>query len=383
MRSVGLDLGSREVSLCEVAHDQVVERATARSVDALRSVLGPGTPRARVAIEACREAWHVHDLLTSYGHEVLLVDTTRSRQLGIGRHGRKNDRIDAEVLARAVESNRIPCAHVLSPHRRELREKLLTRRALVETRANLITTVRGIVRARGESLASCSTEDFRKKIQHTKLTETTRTAVASLVNLLAPLDAELARVDTELETLCADEPVIVQLTTAPGVGLIVAAAFVSVVDEAKRFRHAHQLQSYIGLVPAEDTTGGRDKQRLGAITKCGNSYLRALLVQASWCVLRGRQPDPLRTWGNQIAKRRGKRIAVIAVARRLAGVLWAMWRHGRVYDPAVLARASAGGLHNSAVSTDANAHAIKRAAAKATSRARFIRLRQQEVTATN
>jgi transposase len=345
--------------------------------------LGPETPRARVAIEACREAWHVHDVLTSWGHQVLLVDTTRSRQLGIGRHGRKNDRIDAEVLARAVECDRIPCAHVLSPHRRQLREMLLTRRALVGTRANLITTVRGIVRARGESLGSCSTEDFRKKVQRAKLTEATRGAIAPLVNLLTPLDAELARVDTELEALCAQEPVIVPLTTAPGVGLIVAAAFVSVVDEAKRFRHAHQLESYLGLVPAEDTSGGRDNRRLGAITKCGNSYLRALLVQASWCILRGRKADPLRTWGNQIAKRRGKRIAVIAVARRLAGVLWAMWRHGRVYDPARLGGASARGLRGAAARTDANAQAIKRASAKAASRARIIRLRQQEVTATS
>lgn len=383
MRSVGLDLGSREVSLCEVAKEHIVERVTARSLDGLRGILGPMTARARVAIEACREAWHVHDVLTGWGHEVLLVDTTRSRQLGIGRHGRKNDRIDAEVLARAVECNRIPCAHVLSPHRRQLREMLSTRRSLVETRANFITTIRGIVRARGEVLGSCNTEDFRKKLVKTRLTEATRDAIAPLVNLLTPLDAELARVDAELETLCAREPVIVQLTTAPGVGLIVSAAFVSVVDEARRFRHAHQLESYLGLVPAEDTTGGRDNRRLGAITKCGNSYLRALLVQASWCILRGRQPDPLRTWGNQITKRRGKRIAVIAVARRLAGVLWAMWRHGRVYDPALLGGASARGLHGSAQSTDANAQAIKRAAAKAASRARFIRLRQQEVTATS
>lgn len=261
MRSVGVDLGSRELSLCEVAGDDVVVRRTARSLEGLRGILGPGTEQARVAIEACREAWHVHDVLTRWGHDVLLVDTTKSRTLGIGRHGRKNDRIDAEVLARAVECNQVPEAHVLSPHRRELREMLLTRRALVEVRANLITTVRGIVRARGESLGGCDTENFRKKVHHAKLGPATREAIAPIVALLAPLDAQLAHVDAELDKLCAQEPVIAPLTTAPGVGLIVAAAFVSVVDEAKRFRHAHQLQSYLGLVPSEDTTGGRNKMR--------------------------------------------------------------------------------------------------------------------------
>jgi hypothetical protein len=80
-----------------------------------------------------------------------------------------------------------------------------------------------------------------------------------------------------------------QLTTTPGVGPIVAASFVSVVDDAYRFRRAHQVESYLGLVPSEDTTGG--KRRLGAISKQGNSYLRALLVQAAWVIMRqpGRQ----------------------------------------------------------------------------------------------
>lgn len=92
-----------------------------------------------MAIEACREAWYVYDPLTSWGNQVLLVDTTRSKQLGVGRHGRKTDRIDAEVLARAVEEGRIPLAHVLTPERRELRKLLNVRRYLVEARAQGVT----------------------------------------------------------------------------------------------------------------------------------------------------------------------------------------------------------------------------------------------------
>ena len=86
---------------------------------------GPSSAPARVAIEACREAWFAHDTLRAWGHQVLLVDTTRSRQLGIGQHGRKNDRIDAEQLARAVERGGIPLAHLLSPHHRGSRELLV------------------------------------------------------------------------------------------------------------------------------------------------------------------------------------------------------------------------------------------------------------------
>jgi len=113
MRSVALDLG-RKISFCEVANDEVTSRATARSINELERQLGPETAPARVAFEACREGWFIDRRLREWGHEPLMVDTTRCRQLGIGQHRKKTDRIDAEVLARAVERGRIPLAHVLS-----------------------------------------------------------------------------------------------------------------------------------------------------------------------------------------------------------------------------------------------------------------------------
>jgi transposase len=82
------------------------------------------------------------------------------------------------------------------------------------------------------------------------------------------------------------------------------------------------------LVPSEDTTGGR--RRLGA--KAGNLYVRSLLVEVSWTLLRNKDGDPLARWARQLVRRRGARIAVVALARRLAGVLWAVWRDGTVYD---------------------------------------------------
>jgi hypothetical protein len=136
-----------------------------------------------------------------------------------------------------------------------------------------------------------------------------------------------------------------------------------VIDEARRFKNAHQVESYLGLVPSEDTTGGR--QRLGRITKAGNPYLRALLVQAAWSVMRQRNPnDPLKQWGEAIVARRGKHIAAVAVARRLAGVLWAMWRKDTVYDAALVGRAGARGLDAQAQSVATRAHAMDRAAKK-------------------
>lgn len=363
MRSVALDLGAKKIAYCEVSEATIIDRGMVSSLSSLEPLLGPDAKPARVAIEACREAWFVHATLTAWGNEVLLVDTTRSRRLGIGQHRRKNDRIDAEVMALAVERGGIPLAHVLSPHRQELRRLLSVRRALVETRAQYVATMRGLARELGGKLPTCDTEQFVAKIRKTTLGEDVRETIEPLLALLGPLQDQLSAVEQRLEEHCALEPVVVLLRTVPGVGPIVAAQFVSVIDEAQRFRTAHQVESYLGLVPSEDTTGG--KRRLGGISKHGNTYLRALLVQAAWIILR--QPartDPLQRWALAVAERRGKRIAVIALARRLAGVLWAMWRDDTVYDAEFVARSGARGLHRAAQGAEYRAAALERAAAK-------------------
>jgi transposase len=170
-----LDLGAKKIAYCEVSGGEVIDRATVSSFRSLESMLGPTANPARVAIEACREAWFVYATLTEWGNEVLLIDTTRSREMGIGRHRRKNDRIDAEVMARAVEKGGIPLAHLLSPHRQELRRQLSVRRALVETRAQYVTTMRGLARELGCALPSCDTEHFVAKMRKTMLSQQVRT----------------------------------------------------------------------------------------------------------------------------------------------------------------------------------------------------------------
>jgi transposase len=151
--------------------------------------------------------------------------------------------------------------------------------------------------------------------------------------------------------------------SAPGVGVVVAAAFVSVIDEANRFAKAHHVESYLGLVPSEDSSGG--KRRVGAISKAGNPYLRALLIQSAWCILRlADDADPLKAWAVALAERRGKRIAVVALARRLAGVLWAMWRDGTFYDPGLASRASVRGLLGDAREKERRAAQLARVTTK-------------------
>ena len=137
-----------------------------------------------------------------------------------------------------------------------------------------------------------------------------------------------------LVATAAANPVVQRLTTAPGVGPVIATAFVATLDEAARFGGAHQVESYLGLVPSEDSSA--DRHRRGHITKAGNPRMRWLLVQAAWAALRSRRAATagLRAWATQLAKRRGQRIATVALARRLAGILFAMWRDQTTFDGA-------------------------------------------------
>jgi transposase len=363
MRSVGLDLGVRHIAVCEVVRGEVVARETVHSVQELARRLGPGTAPARVAFEACREGWHVHDLLQQWGQEPLMLDTTRVRQIGVGLHKRKNDALDAEAIARALDTGRLPLAHVLSPARRQLRAQLSVRSELVDMRARQVTVLRGLARAQGVVLPSSRTDTFLKKLEQAELDAATRALMAPLVATLTTAQEQIARMDAELAEVAKVEPVIQLCATVPGVAVIVAATFVSVIDDAKRFRNAHAVSAYLGLVPGENTTGG--KRRLGGITKHGNARARSMLVQSAWLILRsGRQDDALYRWASHLQETRGTKIAVVALARKLAGVLWAMWRHGTAYDAAYAVQQSGNGLRRDAQSAVLRSTAMERVAKK-------------------
>jgi transposase len=303
-------------------------------VEGLGQLLGEGTGPARVGFEACRESRHVHDVVRSWGHEAYVFDTTRVRRLtGIGEHGRKSDRLDAEKLALALERKHAAFAHVLGDDARKLREFQESHRALVHTRKRSITHVRGILQGRGVRLESCAVENFVANVRKAELPESLVLLVEPLLGPLEAIEPALAKVDLSIHEICArqPDPVVERLASVPGVSLLVAAAFISTVDDPGRFQNASQVASYLGLCPREESTGGRHK--LGSITKQGNAYARAMLVQAAWCIVRSRdKADTLVRWAHRTAERRGRMRAAVAVARRLARILWSLWKNGSYYD---------------------------------------------------
>ncbi len=197
---------------------------------------------------------------------------------------------------------------------------LLVRQQHVQARSGLIALARAFLRGAGYRVKSGEAESFGKRVLALKPDQETQALLEPLLETLALLGKQLATIEAQLERATRGDANVQRLQTMTSIGLITAAALVATFDGAARFHTVQQARSYLGLVPREQSSG--EKQLRGHITKTGNRRTRALLVQAAWGILRSKRPEVahLRKWASALALRRGKRIAVVALARRLAGI---------------------------------------------------------------
>lgn len=331
MDSIGLDLHKRETQLCLLAEDgAVTERRIATTRERLSAVLG-ARPPARVLLEASTESEWVAQHLAALGHQVVVADPNFAPMYASRSRRVKTDKRDARTLAEACRAGTYRPAHRTSEAQRHVRAALAVRDALVRTRARYIVLAKSLARRDGLRIAPGASGRFLARLAAVELPAALAAELAPLVALLRPLNDEIAAADARIAAAVEADPLVQRLTTAPGVGPVTATAFVATLDDVTRFEGAHQVEAYLGLVPTEYSSG--EKQRRGAITKAGSPRMRWLLVEAAWGVLRSKRPDTadLRAWAERIAVRRGRRTAVVALARRLAGILYAMWRDGTAY----------------------------------------------------
>ena len=336
MDTIGLDLHKRESQLCILGIDgSVSERRIVTSRERFAVTLG-SRPRARILIEASTESEWVAQHLESFGHEVIVADpnyapmySTRSRRV-------KTDKRDARTLAEALKVGAYRPVHRVSPERRHVRAELAVRETLVRTRTRYISLAKALLRRDGLRVSGSQAEKVAERVAELELSDALAAELLPLFHVLAPINEQIDAADRRIAALSKDDREVALLTTAPSIGPVTASAVVATVDEISRFHSAHQFEAYLGLVPGEKSSG--EKRRVGRITKIGNARVRYLLVEAAWRILRSRkeETEALRLWALQIAQRRGKRIAVIALARRLAGVLYAMWRDNEPYNAARL-----------------------------------------------
>jgi transposase len=333
MEHIGIDVHKRESQLCILTEEgEVVEQRIRTERGRLAEVLGVRA-RAKVLLEASTESEWVAQCLEELGHEVVVADPNFAPMYGTRTRRIKTDKRDARALADACVAGTYRKAHRASATRRQLKVQLAVRDALVRERAKHIVLMGTLVRQQGLRVATGSAEHFVQRLKQIELPVGLAAALAPLMEVVELLNREVVAADKQLETLAAADGEIKMLCTMPSVGPVTAAAFVATLDDAKRFKNAHQVEAYLGLVPSEMSSG--EKQRRGHITKTGNSRMRALLVQVALSTMRLRKGSTrhLWEWAERLELRRGKKVAAVALARKLAGILYAMMRDGASFKP--------------------------------------------------
>jgi transposase len=291
----------------------------------------------------------VQEIIAGEGHEVLVANPRKME--GSKRRKRKNDRIDANKLARLgrVDPQSL---HPIRHRSREVRQDLVLMRArdaLVEVRTDLINATRGLVKSMGTRLPQCSSDSFGHKVGDVIPAET-REALLPLVQLADEISACIKVYDRRIEELASEKYEHTKLLRqVKGVGAITSLAYVLTLENPERFPKSRDVGPYLGLVPKQEDSGESQPQ-LG-ISKTGDRMLRTLLVGSAQYILGPFGPDTdLRRYGLRLCQRGGKKAkkrAAVAVARKLAVLLHRLWVTGEVYEPLGYA-ASAGKVQKAA-----------------------------------
>ena len=334
--TVGMDLGDKTSRYCMLDENGEVwrEDSVGTAKKAMTQVFATMKP-CRVAIEVGTHSPWVSRLLKSFGHEVIVANA-RQVQL-ISKSSRKNDRMDAQMLARLVRVD----PRLLRPiqHRSEQAQEHLrvirVRAALVEARTMLVNAARGLTKATGERLPSCDADQMGEERMES-LPERLQASLRPLLEEVESLTEKIQALDQQVEQIArTDYPETGLLRQVSGVGPLIALTFVLTVEDRERFQKSRDVGCYVGLRPRQSDSGESEPQL--RITKEGDPYLRKLLVQGAHCIMGRRGPDTdLKRWGLKLSARGGKNAkkrALVAVARKLAILLHRLWVTGEVYEP--------------------------------------------------
>jgi transposase len=336
---IGLDLSDKSGVYVELDPDPavrgVVGQGVVRLTEAGLQQRFGGPQRYRIAIEVGAHSPWVYRYLRGLGHTVILANP---RQVAlIARSRRKDDRIDAETLARLARFD----PELLHPthHRSEQAQADLAviraRHALVVERTKLANFVRGEVKAQGGRLPSCSTPAFALKVREA-VPVSLRPARFLILEQIATLTEPIKHYDRTIAQLAKEQyPQTAFLQRVTGVGTLTALAFILTLEDPARFPHSRTVGAYLGLTPRQDQSGELRPQL--PISKADDEHRRWLLVQCAHYMLGPFGPDcDLRRWGLRLAgagSQQRKKKAVAAVARKLAVLLHYLWKTGVVYEP--------------------------------------------------
>lgn len=289
-----------------------------------------------VGLEACAGAHHWARVLRGHGHQPRLLS---ARYVRAYVKTNKNDWRDAEAIVEAMSRPTMRYVHEKTPEQQSMQMVHRVRQRVVGERTALANQLRGFLSEFGVVVA-VGLASLRRRLPEVledadnEIPASARALFARLYEELVELDSRVRELDESLERHGDGDPLCRLARSVPGIGVVASSAIVACVGDARQFDRGRALSAWLGLVPRQHSTGGR--ARLGHITKRGDRYLRTLLVHGARAVLgRGREDEPLVRWARALRARRGHNIAVVALANKLARILWAVLSRREPYRAAL------------------------------------------------
>jgi len=281
----------------------------------------------RVGMEATGYSRWFERLLAKLGFELWIGDPAQIKAKRVKKQ--KTDRKDAQLLLRLMQEDNFPRIWVPSPENRDLRQLLWHRHRLVQMRTRIMNQLQALAMNEGKRMKKkLWSEQGRAVLEKLTLGPWASRRRQELLELLDGMNPKIEELTAAAEQEAKKRPDALRLMTHPGVGPLTALAYVLIIGTPERFPRGKQIGTYVGMIPCEDSSAG--KQRLGHISKQGNSLLRFLLVEAAQAAARI-HPDWRRRYIH-LAMRRHKSIAKVAMGRRMAIQLYWMWRNGCEYS---------------------------------------------------
>jgi transposase len=337
----GIDVSLEQSSVCVVdATGRIVREAKVASEPGalVRFFQALGLPLTRLGLEAGPLSQWLHAGLTAAGFEVVLLET-RHVKAALSAMVVKTDRKDARGIAQLLRMGWFRPVHCKSPPAQEVRALLVARKQLQAKMRDVELSLRGLLRGFGLKVGEVSKGRFAARVRelvagHAMLER----IAAAMLQAREALRAEFATLHRAMLAIVRADAVCRRLMTVPGVGALVAVTFTSAVDDPQRFAKSKAVGAHFGLTPKKYQSGETDVT--GAISKVGDGLVRTALYEAAHIMLtRAVRFSALKRWAMAVAQRRGMKRAKVALARKLAVVLHAMWRDGTAFrwgkEPAI------------------------------------------------
>lgn len=329
---VGLDVSLAKTAVCVLTeHGKIMEEVEVVSEpEPLISLLEglEGVVEA-VGLEAGPLSQWLHRAMTEIGLPAVVMET-RQVKGALKAMPIKTDRRDAEGIARLLHLGWLRPVHCKSVSAQQVRAILAARKAVQGNMIALEMSLRGLLRNFGLKVGAISRGRFEARIWELVDGNTMlEAATEPMLRVRSALRQELAGLEKLVRQMACEDPVCLRLMTMPGVGAVVALTCRSAVDDPLRFRSSKNVGPWVGLTPSRSQSGERDVS--GGITKAGDVNLRRALCQAATVMLHRGRGNALRTWASHVAKRRGRKRAMVALARRIAVVLHRIWVDGTTF----------------------------------------------------